>query len=519
MNTESDAGELMSFAEAAPVKAVTGVEPWKILIADDEEAVHQITRLALANFTLLDRPLKFFDAYTGREAVEIMSREEDVALVLMDVVMETDHAGLDSVQRIRNELDNKLVRIILRTGQPGQAPEREVVNRFDINDYKEKTELTATKLYTVVHTSLSLYRELSAMERHRDGLERVIEASANIFGQQSLLRLQRGLLEQLAALLYARRDAVIVEMPGFAAAKERDGVFRVVAGIGSYAPYEGKAAGEVLQADVLERIQRAVDAKAPEIGDSHFAVHFVSRSGREQVVYLSSEHRFQPADARLVILFCKNASIAFENLALHEEVTDSQRRLIVLLSTAIEERSRELRNHVQRVSEYAVLLGRKIGLPSADLDTLAIAAAMHDLGKVTIPDEILNKPGKFTPEERAIMETHVERGEKILEGQSGDLLKNAAIVVGTHHERWDGAGYPRGVKGDGIHLFGRISAVADVFDALTTKRAYKEVWPMDDVISYFEEQRGKQFDPEIVDVFLSNIDEILKIKGRWSDEE
>lgn len=519
MNTESMDEELLEFAAGETEAAVSTAEPWKVLIADDEEEVHAVTRLALADFTLHDRPIRFLDAYTGREAVEVMQREADIALILMDVVMETDSAGLDAVQVIRNELGNKLVRIVLRTGQPGQAPEREVVRRYDINDYKEKTELTAKKLYTLMHTGLSLYRELVAMERNRQGLEHVIEASASIFEEKSMKRFQRGLLEQLAALLHAKRDAVIVSAPGFSVSTDEHGGLRVVAGTGCYSKLEGQMANEALAPEVLGRVRRVVARNLPEIGDHYFVVHFSSRSGHGHVVYLNSETRFKPADVLLIELFCRNAGIAFENLAMHEEVTDSQRRMIVLLSTAIEERSKDLRNHVQRVSEYSVLIGREIGLSAQDLDTLAIAAAMHDLGKVSVPDAILNKPGLYTPAERAIMETHVGHGENILAGQHGVLLKNAEIVVGQHHERWDGAGYPRGLEGHEIHLYGRIAAVADVFDALTTRRCYKEPWPVEEAVEYFRAQSGKQFDPVLVDAFLAQLPEILRIKEHWSDLE
>src|SRR5690349_21662205 len=202
--------------------ATTEATPWKILIVDDDEEVHGVTKLALADFRVHGRPLTFLDAYTGADAVKIMRQEQDVAIILMDVVMENEHAGLDAVEAIRKDLHNSRVRIVLRTGQPGQAPESEVVSRFDINDYKEKTELTTKKLYTVIHTGLSHYRELVALDSNRRGLHKVIDASARIFEQQALERFAEGVLQQLAALLYANSDAVMIRTASVAATRHHD---------------------------------------------------------------------------------------------------------------------------------------------------------------------------------------------------------------------------------------------------------------------------------------------------------
>jgi response regulator RpfG family c-di-GMP phosphodiesterase len=519
MDKESSDSRPMVFAATDTAAEQSTAAPWKILVVDDEEEIHRVTKLALNSFTVLGRPLQLFDAYTGGESIEVMRREPDIAMVLMDVVMENEHAGLDAVQSIRNELGNRFVRIVLRTGQPGQAPELEVVRKFDINDYKEKTELTTTKLYTVLQTGLSLYRELIAMDRNRMGLEQVIEATASIFNTHSLAQFQRGVLAQISALLYARRDAVIVSASGVAANITERGL-RVTAGTGAYTACEGGWADEVLDADALRQIHRAMENHTFYIGSNSFVAYFSTRIHTEHVVYLSSDNAFLPADIRLIELFCRNVAIALENLELNLDVIDSQRRLIVLLSAGIEERSRELHNHVKRVSEYAKLLGRLLGLSDDDVETVGIAAATHDLGKIAIPDAILNKPGVLTAEERALMETHVERGHKLFEGQKGQLMNSADHVIAGHHERWDGTGYPNRLSGTQTSLFARITGIADVFDALSTRRVYKEAWPLERVEAYLREQSGKQFDPQLTELFLNHFDEFVAIRSRFpgSDE-
>ena len=502
----------------ASTEALIDAEPWKVLIADDDEQIQQVTRLALRGLTVLDRPIKLLVAKSGAEAVEVMQRESDIALVLMDVVMETEHAGLEAVEAIRNRLNNKHVRIVLRTGQPGQAPELQVVRDYDINDYKEKTELTMTRLYTVMQTGLRQYRELVALDRNRAGLESVIEASANIHNAQSLVAFQRGVLEQVAALLYARRDAVLLNASGVAAEMDDGDHLKVSAGTGAYRGSEGLPAQQVLEPVALERIRKAVASRTFDIGATHFAAYFATRGGAGYAVYLSSLTRFTAGDAKLIELFCRNVAIALDNLLLHHDLIESQRQLILLLSAGIEERSTDLHNHVKRVSEYARLLGRLAGLPDEDVETVGIAAALHDLGKISIPDAILNKPGVLTDDERAKMEKHVEIGKRMLEGQKTPLLKTAEAVVAGHHEHWDGRGYPGRLAGEQVPLFARITALCDVFDALSTRRVYKDAWPVEDVVGYLKEHSGSQFEPRLVELVLKNLDAFLKIRERFPSD-
>ncbi len=487
--------------------------PWKILIVDDEEEIHRVTKLSLGDNLVHGRPLQFLHAYTGESSVEIMREQPDIALVLMDVVMENEHAGLHAVERIREELGNTDVRLVLRTGQPGQAPEKEVVTRYDINDYKEKTELTSKKLHTLLHTSLSHYRELIALKQNRQGLEQVIKASGTLFKSPSMKDFAGGVLTQLAALLYVSDDVYMVR--GVTLGAGETGDLRIIASAGGQDDVEGMSAEEVLTSNAISRIHDAVDSEKPYFGEDYFVVSFSTRSGSKYIVYIANDAPISVADRRLIEMFCHNIGIAFENHVMYQEVVESQQRLVMLLSTAVEERSFELHNHVRRVSEYARIIGKRLGLDEKELQQLQLSAALHDIGKIAIPDEVLNKPGKLSSAEREVMETHVTRGESILGYQDGELLKSAANVVGTHHERWDGQGYPRKLKGGQIPLYGRITAVADVFDALSTKRVYKEAWPMEDVINYFRDQRGVEFDPQLVDILLEAIDEILEVHQRW----
>jgi HD-GYP domain-containing protein (c-di-GMP phosphodiesterase class II) len=201
-----------------------------------------------------------------------------------------------------------------------------------------------------------------------------------------------------------------------------------------------------------------------------------------------------------------------EILALNEEVEATQREIVFTMGAIAEERSKETGNHVKRVAEYSLILARLYGLSLEESLLLKNASPMHDIGKIGIPDAILNKPGRFTDEEFNIMKSHSEIGYKMLKHSNRSILKAAAILAHQHHERWDGKGYPQGLKEEEIHIYGRITAIADVFDALGSERVYKKAWPLEKILTLFEEERGKQFDPQLIDIFMDNLEHFLAAK-------
>jgi PAS domain S-box-containing protein len=202
---------------------------------------------------------------------------------------------------------------------------------------------------------------------------------------------------------------------------------------------------------------------------------------------------------------------------LHSELEETQREIIYKLGELGETRSKETGNHVKRVAEYSKLVSEKLGLPEEEVKTLFTASPMHDIGKVGIPDSVLNKPGRLTDEEWLVMKSHAEIGYKILNSSTRSILKAAAIVSYTHHEKWDGSGYPLGLKGEEIDIFGRITAIADVFDALGSDRAYKKAWPLEKTLEFFQSQSGKHFEPKLVNILFDNLGEFIGIRDKYKD--
>jgi response regulator RpfG family c-di-GMP phosphodiesterase len=502
----------MSFLSSGAAK----LPPWKVLLVDDEPDIHDITKLTLSRFRLDGRALSFIHAYSGAEAKEVIAREKDIALVFLDVVMEKEDSGLEVARWMRQDLDNQFTRIVLRTGQPGQAPEERVIVDYDINDYKEKTELDRTKLFTTTFAALRAYRDIMKVEEarrlqlsYREGLERVIEASAHIFQQRNLKDFASGLLQQVVALLRLEKS-MLVRLRGASVIAEGEAQYEVLAQI-----------GDIDSAMISEElIAQLDDARSNRISKLHgdtYVGYFPNSSGKASLLVLKGVEEISELDSQLLTIFCSGVAIAFDNILLTQEITDTQAELIMRLGDVVESRSNEAGNHVRRMAQICYLLAEKSGMDEDETAVLTHASPMHDIGKIATPDAVLLKPGKLTPEEWVIMKQHPEVGLSILDGSQRPILKAAAVIAHQHHEKFDGTGYPQGLKGDEIHKYARIVAVADVFDALMHKRVYKDAWPVDQVIDHLREVSGKHLDPQYVDVLIQNIDAALDINRKWPD--
>ncbi|AKU22717.1 DUF3369 domain-containing protein [Massilia sp. MB5] len=501
----------MSFLTSATPK----LAPWKILLVDDEPDIHDITKLTLSRFRLDGRGLTFVHAYSGAEAKEVLARESDIALVFLDVVMEKEDSGLEVARWMREELDNQFTRIVLRTGQPGQAPEERVIVNYDINDYKEKTELDRTKLFTTTFAALRAYRDIMKVEEarrqqlnYREGLERVIAASAHIFQQRNLKDFASGLLQQVVALLRLEKSMLLRLRAATAITGEQD--YEILAQIGADAE-------PLLTPELLAQLNVAERNRISRILGDTYVGYFPNTSGKASLLVLKGVDEISEIDAKLLEVFCSGVAIAFDNILLNQEITDTQAELILRLGDVVESRSNEAGNHVRRMAEICQMLGQAGGLPDDETAVLTHAAPMHDIGKIATPDAVLLKPGKLDAAEWEIMKQHPAVGLSILDGSQRPILKAAAVIAHQHHEKYDGSGYPQGLKGENIHLYARIVAVADVFDALMHKRCYKDAWPVEQVIGHLREVAGHHLDPKYVELLIQNMDRALAINERFPD--
>ena len=312
----------MTFAKEEKVENTYSLNRWKVLIVDDEEEVHQITKAVLSKFEYENQKIQTFSAYSGKEAIKVLKENSDIALILLDVVMESDDAGLKTVKIIRNELKNNLVRIILRTGQPGSAPEQEVIRDYDINDYKEKTELTSSKLYTSVISSLRSYKDISIIEQNRKGLKAIIESSSAIFQLQTFKHFAQAVLEQLLSLMEV--NGKLLEKNAFSVVKDEAG-FHLLAASGTF---KEKSEDDIFSQQMQGLFERAIKEKSHINEDNNHIYYFETKSGTSSLFYFVNNESLSEVDTSLIDIFSINVSIAFENINLNKNILDTQENLI-----------------------------------------------------------------------------------------------------------------------------------------------------------------------------------------------
>jgi signal transduction histidine kinase/CheY-like chemotaxis protein len=339
---------------------------WKIAVIDDEPAVHDGTRFALSDYRLNGQGLEILSAYSAAEGRELMRRHPDVAVVLLDVIMETDTAGLNLVEFIRKELKNETVRIILRTGQPGQAPERRVIVDYDINDYKAKTELTADKLFTALTAALRSHQQLQRMLETRRGLEIIIEAASTLFDFKSMQRLAEGVLTQIASLLNVDCAGILVVREALNAHE----TFSVLAGSGCYSRLIGTDVSQIIDFDLKHLVEEAFARRHHEFSPQRSVLYIKTLSGREVVVVLEAARHLSSTDRALVEIFCSRLSIAFDNVILYEQLQRANTRL----EERVAARTQDLTTANRRLAAQWARLRQANSFKSEILGTVA-----HDL--------------------------------------------------------------------------------------------------------------------------------------------
>lgn len=503
--------DLVFSDERPPSSPKNRLPPWQVLVVDDEPAVHEVTQLAMSGFEMDGRALHFIHCYSAAEARAVLQAPNDIALILLDVVMESDHAGLELARDIREVIGNLNVRIVLRTGQPGQAPQEQVIKDYDINDYKEKTDLTRRRLITVFYAGLRGYRDLMRIEHARQGLRHTIEAISQVYDSRNLRSFASTVLEQVNLLLNLHGEGLCASRISAYTAQAAHGDIRVLAATKAYAQLmAGEDLGQLPQ-DVQNALQQVLQDKASHHGDLYYAGYFRTQGGSESVIYMVFPEPVNDAARELLEIFCRNVAITYDALLLREDTEQAQRATISILGGAIETRSSEPALHLQRVGDLAALLARLHGENEEDVELLRMAASLHDVGKICIPDQILTKPGPLTEPEWATMKTHAQAGHALLSHSGARVHRLGARIAKEHHERWDGSGYPDGLRGEDISLAGRITAVADVLDSLASDSCYKKAWPLAQALDYLNAESGKQFDPRLIALVNAHLPAILAI--------
>ncbi len=290
---------------------------WHLLIVDDDEEIHTVTRLALSDLLVLGRNLVFHHAYSGKAAIEFLKNNQQIAVILLDVVMESDDAGLLVVQQIREELKMEEVRIVLRTGQPGYAPEESVIKEYDINDYKTKTELTRSKLVTSIISSIRSYQQIRTINQNRLGLQKIINAGANLLEQHSLHEFSEGVVTQISSLIGLHAEGVLcaqIEDDGSAS----DNVY-VLGAAGHYAPFIKCKLERLNNPRIIQQILQCLQQKQ-HIFTGSDTVLYLGNADHSAAVYIESNRPIEDFDRQLIEVFLSNISIGYENVTLFQQL-------------------------------------------------------------------------------------------------------------------------------------------------------------------------------------------------------
>lgn len=507
---------LFKFQQAKPEVVNTAVSSqkfWHILIVDDDQYIHDVTTLVLSKMQVDGRPLQLHHAYSAAEARELFQTQPQFCIAFIDIVMETDDAGLQLVEWIRQQQKDKFIRLILRTGQPGLAPEEDIIRRYDINDYRTKTEFTVLKMQTSVLVGVRGYRDIMTIHRSLEAFKRLITSSTNILKIRDLEHFATAALENLLALLDLDSSAIYIvrqETDYDESVRElvlaRSGTFDEISDC-------SKQIGQ----QVRGRIDHAFSTGENSLNHEYFVGYCRTSVNTCSVLYVEFEDDPAHFNAAIAEMYATTVVLILESLTRQQQVDRSQRELLYIVGESVEARSKETGSHVKRVALMCKLLADKLGLPESYSNNLQMAAPLHDLGKIAIPERILHKAGKLDAEEWEVMKTHAEIGGELMSRSDLPIAKLASRLARYHHENWDGTGYPEGLFGETIPLEARIMAIVDVIDALGSVRSYKLPWPTDEIIAYIQSQSGVKFDPKLTEIACAHFGELMAIRDHFPD--
>ncbi|WP_022941315.1 HD domain-containing phosphohydrolase [Psychromonas hadalis] len=486
---------------------------WNILIVDDEPAVHDVTRLVLRNSVILDRKLALHSAYSAQEAKVLLSSDIDFCMGFIDVVMESEHAGLDLINWIREDLKNSTIRLILRTGQAGNAPEESVISHYDIHDYKTKTELTQRKLTTCVYSSIRSYRDITTIAKSLDAFKKLIASSTSILKVDKISEFASAALTNLLSLMGLDSSSVYIVRHEIDLFNHIEETYLACSGKFGQIPDTIDNVNEEIRA----KINSAFIEKNSEFTDQYFISFYKTSQDACAVLYIEFDSPPVGFQTNLAEIFSTNVALVLESLVRHQQSETNQRELMYILGDAIEARSKETGAHVKRTALLCHLIAEKLQMPTVFVDAITAAAPLHDIGKITVPERILHKPGKLDADEWEIMKQHAESGGAMLARSSLPIAQLGKTLARHHHENWDGSGYPDGLKGKDTPLEARIMAIVDVIDALGSKRSYKEPWSNDKILEFIKSESGIKFQPELVELAELYFDEIMEIRNQHPD--
>lgn len=334
------------------------------MVVDDDKAIHDITEMTLQNFSYLGKDIEFLHAFSGQEAKKLIANHPDIAVILLDVVMEHQQAGLEVVKYIRDELRNPLIRIILQTAQLEQAPERQIILDYDVNDYKEKREISTKKLFTSLVTALRTYQDMMTINRNRLGLQKLIEAAPAIFASHSIDKFISGILEQLLSILNLNSNAFYCHRDGSTHQPDNHDMshYVIVAGTGLYERVVGQYVTDVVEEAILSKLRLFSQNDLALCFDEECIINLKRSLHYDSLIYINGTNHLDEIDQQLIETFCANVAIAYDNLFLNQNIVMMEKKLVELLNSAVESNAIENNEHLSMITEYLSMLSGKYGI-------------------------------------------------------------------------------------------------------------------------------------------------------------
>lgn len=489
------------FAPSKGTEKVDSTAPWLVIVADDDDGIHRITDIALADVEFEGQPLQLIHTYSAQETFEALKSHPETALVILDVIMETENAGFNLIPRIREELGNSMVRIVLRTGQSG-VPAMQAIREYDINDYKDKLDMSQDTILTMIYSCLRSFKHIRMIDQNKRKTQALFASIPSLLRLSSFSTFVSAAFEQFVSVAEMGGGFVLAQSTG---PGSHD--LRVVIGTGAFQGKDGLLLADVIPTEVVD--YTLGDVINGYIGPRRYiGVYGSVERGTRRVIF-ADDLPMDESTRSLFDIMADSISTACENLALREEMEETQREMVSVLGEAIQTGSIMPGSHVRHIAETSYLLALGLGLSEREAQMIRLAAPLHDIGRSGIPNSVMNSAAVSRTEQEEMMREHPMVGYRMLSRGGSEVMQLAAQIALQHHENWDGSGYPFGSAGPEIGLPARIVAVADRLDMAMENLFTREPWSLDKIVDSVAERAGTELDPMIVSVLKQNIGAIL----------
>ena len=497
---------------------------WDVLVVDDEPNVQEVTALALSRLAFEGVPLRLHFASSAEAAIELLHKIPGVSVVLLDVVMEHEASGLELISYVRDRMKNPYVRFILRTGQAGAAPESQIIQNYDIQEYWNKVDLTVKRLRNTVISALRSYVSLVRMERRREISDFILQQSRKLQDEsvdetQFVELIAKGIIGVFTNSRYTMpHDADHTDAFSSLILRGANGggpLWLIASALGRFEAWAG-APIEALPDEETRAILLDMLAQDEPIMMAQDDVHlrllltFTAPGTRQSALYLQAPAN--SIDPSYLMTLATHSQAIFKSKSAHWLTRRSYAKSALRMAGIVETRLGGNEDYLRRMSRQVQLLAQRAGCDAREAHQLSQAAALHDLGNIKLPDAVLIKPGPLTAGEWALVRTHPQLGHDLLAASSLEDLQFGALIALEHHEKWDGSGYPHGKRGLDISLGARITSIIDVHDRMTSDRPYRKALSTAEALEFLRAKAGADFDPDLVAMFFEIYDEIAAAK-------